>query len=89
MNWLNAPQRVVPLTYGGVFGMAGTVVASKPLDVPAGGGGGIDDPGGHGDPGGHVEQAGFLWQQLHPTASNALRMIPTNALRNIIWTSPH
>ena len=73
----------MPLTYGGVFGTAGTVVASKPLDVPAGGGGGIDDPGGH------VEQAGFLWQQLHPTANNAaLRTSPAIVLRNIICLSP-
>jgi hypothetical protein len=70
----------VPLTYGGVFGRAGTVVESKPLDVPAGGGG---------IGGGHVEHAGFLWQQLQPTANSAaLRTKPTNALRSIIWLSP-
>ncbi len=78
------PQRTVPLTYGGVLGTAGTTVASKPLDVAAGGGGGIGAP-----PGGHVEQAGFLWQQLQPTANSAaLRISPAKALRSIIWLSP-
>ncbi len=73
----------MPLTYGGVFGTAGTTVASKPLDVAAGGGGGI------GGPGGHVEQAGFLWQQLQPMANSAaLRISPAKALRSIIWLSP-
>ena len=77
-----ARQRGVPLIYGGVFGTAGTAVASNPLDTGPGGGGA-------GGAGGHVVHAGFLWQQLQPTAKRAaLRISPANVRRSIIWLSP-